>query len=375
MSKAFTTYWKPEGWEGLPIGKPIEYAGGSGFKGKVAIGDRIYVTNVFNGELRLLGAFNVESVKAAAIEGKPVGATWISKEYLLALEETATPLLLRTVPMDIVKSLRFFSGKEEVGVKLSSNGKVDRQTMRRIRELTPESVAKLEELLGGETSSDWTVDELEKSVEAYLGMAHRLKEGVHVVKSEIYKNLAAKIGRSAKSCEYRMQNISFILHMMGRDWIKGLPPAKNVGARVAIEIERLIGEVENQYPLQKVGEALAVKKIRNSSVKSRPKGQKTPKTVSSNSTSFVRDPAVKAWVLDRAHGVCEACDSSAPFVGADGFPFLEVHHVRTLADGGSDTVTNAVAVCPNCHRRLHYSEDSKAYRQSLYEKVTELDLE
>ncbi|WP_306234570.1 HNH endonuclease [Burkholderia pseudomallei] len=52
--------------------------------------------------------------------------------------------------------------------------------------------------------------------------------------------------------------------------------------------------------------------------------------------------------------------------------FLEVHHLRKLADGGSDMVTNAVAVCPNCHRRLHFSKDACAYRETLYGKVTEL---
>ncbi|MGC8519123.1 MAG: HNH endonuclease [Steroidobacteraceae bacterium] len=32
-----------------------------------------------------------------------------------------------------------------------------------------------------------------------------------------------------------------------------------------------------------------------------------------------------------------------------------MHHVRRLADGGADTVNNAVAVCPNGHRGLHHA--------------------
>jgi hypothetical protein len=47
---------------------------------------------------------------------------------------------------------------------------------------------------------------------------------------------------------------------------------------------------------------------------------------------------------------CNCDDNSEP----DGSPFLETHHLIRLADGGPDTVENAVAVCPNCHRRLHY---------------------
>ncbi|WP_175894673.1 HNH endonuclease [Burkholderia cepacia] len=107
-------------------------------------------------------------------------------------------------------------------------------------------------------------------------------------------------------------------------------------------------------------------------LKQRPAGSKTPKRTTSITTSVVRDPQVKAWVLERAGGTCEACDQPAPFIGADGFPFLEVHHLRRLADDGSDTPTNAVAVCPNCHRRLHFSENARAYRETLYGKVAEL---
>ncbi|HHZ90859.1 TPA: HNH endonuclease [Candidatus Poribacteria bacterium] len=29
--------------------------------------------------------------------------------------------------------------------------------------------------------------------------------------------------------------------------------------------------------------------------------------------------------------------------------YLEIHHLRQLAAGGSDTIQNAVVVCPNCH--------------------------
>jgi 5-methylcytosine-specific restriction protein A len=31
-----------------------------------------------------------------------------------------------------------------------------------------------------------------------------------------------------------------------------------------------------------------------------------------------------------------------------------VHHRIPLAKGGEDSVDNAVAVCPNCHRKGHY---------------------
>ena len=44
-----------------------------------------------------------------------------------------------------------------------------------------------------------------------------------------------------------------------------------------------------------------------------------------------------------------------PFLKINGARYLEVHHLKRLADGGSDTIENAVAVCPNCHRELHFN--------------------
>ena len=52
---------------------------------------------------------------------------------------------------------------------------------------------------------------------------------------------------------------------------------------------------------------------------------------------------------------CQACKKPAPFsrVGT-GQPYLEVHHIVQLAEGGKDTVDNTIAICPDCHRNYHY---------------------
>ena len=46
-------------------------------------------------------------------------------------------------------------------------------------------------------------------------------------------------------------------------------------------------------------------------------------------------------------------ECTAPFSRADGDPYLETHHIVWLAQGGSDTVENTVALCPSCHRKMH----------------------
>ena len=73
------------------------------------------------------------------------------------------------------------------------------------------------------------------------------------------------------------------------------------------------------------------------------------------SNSFARNSDVIAEALYRANGFCDMCAAAAPFLrGGSGAPYLEVHHVKPLAEGGDDTVENAVACCPNCHRKEHY---------------------
>jgi 5-methylcytosine-specific restriction protein A len=78
---------------------------------------------------------------------------------------------------------------------------------------------------------------------------------------------------------------------------------------------------------------------------------------------FERNPDVVAEVLDRAQGKCGICGNSAPFLRASNeTPYLEVHHRTPLAMGGEDTVENAVAACPNCHREQHYGKRTDGHR-------------
>jgi len=80
--------------------------------------------------------------------------------------------------------------------------------------------------------------------------------------------------------------------------------------------------------------------------------------------SFVRNPDVAAEALLRASGRCEKCLGAAPFLRRkDGSPFLEVHHQLPLSEGGEDTVENAIALCPNCHREAHHGVDWKSFRK------------
>jgi 5-methylcytosine-specific restriction endonuclease McrA len=97
----------------------------------------------------------------------------------------------------------------------------------------------------------------------------------------------------------------------------------------------------------------------------RPAGVLKPVAVQGATALFCRDPAVRAWVLHRADGRCELCGTLAPFVTDRQARYLESHHVIMLAEGGPDTPDNTAALCPNCHRNLHYGSDRANLRERL----------
>lgn len=86
-----------------------------------------------------------------------------------------------------------------------------------------------------------------------------------------------------------------------------------------------------------------------------------------------RSAAVHLYATLRASGRCEGCSLAAPFSRPDGRPFLEVHHMTRLADDGPDLPANVAALCPNCHRRAHYSIDRMEFGCSLREQIARLE--
>lgn len=66
-----------------------------------------------------------------------------------------------------------------------------------------------------------------------------------------------------------------------------------------------------------------------------------------------RNPWVAEYAKRKAKGICQLCEKPAPFSNPSGIPYLEVHHIIWLANGGEDSIKNTVALCPNCHRKMH----------------------
>lgn len=84
---------------------------------------------------------------------------------------------------------------------------------------------------------------------------------------------------------------------------------------------------------------------------------------------YHRDPTIAAYVKKRADGYCQLCGQKAPFKDKNGEPYLENHHIDWLSKGGMDSVDNCVALCPNCHRKMHTLNDSDDIK-TLKSKIT-----
>ena len=78
-----------------------------------------------------------------------------------------------------------------------------------------------------------------------------------------------------------------------------------------------------------------------------------------------RSSEIRAYVLRRAKGVCELTGEKAPFNKANGEPYLEVHHIRKLSDGGLDHPVNCAAITPNAHREIHFGATGSELDEQL----------
>ena len=85
-----------------------------------------------------------------------------------------------------------------------------------------------------------------------------------------------------------------------------------------------------------------------------------------------RSTAIKLYAKKRANGICEGCNETAPFETKSG-PYLEVHHLTRLADGGADLPQNVIALCPTCHRKAHYSLGHLEFNNKLINKVAAIE--
>lgn len=226
----------------------------------------------------------------------------------------------------------------------------------------------------------WSGSELRACVEAYHALEVAEAAGAPLNKTLIRNSVLASslTGRSKGSYEYRMQNISAVLEDLGERVVAGYLPRRNIGS-AKLTIIDLINEFwHRDAPEGSTADRNALN-TRVMSARRRwtadrppPSGNSSPSKKAATSGTFVRDPEIVAWTLMNSKGICEAGGEPAPFATSTGIPFLEVHHLRFLAEGGPDTIDNAIACCPNCHKRLHFGVDAGRLRRRIIARTPRL---
>ena len=97
----------------------------------------------------------------------------------------------------------------------------------------------------------------------------------------------------------------------------------------------------------------------------------TPEKKETCGQVFVRSEVVRRLVRLRAKGQCEWCGQPG-FQTSDGSFYIETHHIVPLSEGGPDSVSNVVAICPNHHREAHHGKTKDKMRLSLIRRFAVL---
>lgn len=140
-------------------------------------------------------------------------------------------------------------------------------------------------------------------------------------------------------------------------------PLKLVDSEIPIDNENLKRVQLKRYK--------KIHKLSDEAVKKGAKqGKKKPGQRKSISINYDRNQHVIEYAKRRANGTCQLCGCEAPFKNKSGEPYLEVHHIKWLAQGGLDTIDNVAALCPNCHRKMH-SLNLEKDKKNLLEKAKE----
>ncbi len=218
-------------------------------------------------------------------------------------------------------------------------------------------------LESGEYQNEWI--EENKRIKYYMQSRKNKKTGKikfdenHQVNSAIIKsnNIPIYLFIKLKKNEYKfVGNYEYVTWIEEKDGSKWFELKRNpiFEYKEEIDIDMYNTEFENE-----------ISRISNLSNEEREKEKrkfqnKKPKKITIKSTSYIRNPYVVVEALERANGVCEKCKKEAPFIRkSDNSPYLEVHHIKPLSEDGEDSVENVLALCPNCHRELHFGISDK----------------
>lgn len=152
MPSAFTHYWSES--THFEEGGLFDHTAGNRFRrAGVTTGDKVFGISVRRGIPVLVGRMIVSRPPVSfkeACELLPYDP-WEAEEHLIANEGTASKQSsAREIPLEMLRQLRFETAMGVTALKFVSSTKLDQQTFRGVRCLTPKSAELLESLIAGD---------------------------------------------------------------------------------------------------------------------------------------------------------------------------------------------------------------------------------
>jgi hypothetical protein len=106
-----------------------------------------------------------------------------------------------------------------------------------------------------EPRTDWADWQNDLIVTAYFKLDRIQREGGSVVKTDLYEQLGAQVGRKPGGVENKFQNISAVLASLQMEYARGLKPRPNIQQSLADAVERYL----DAHPALVFGEPMAAK--------------------------------------------------------------------------------------------------------------------
>jgi 5-methylcytosine-specific restriction endonuclease McrA len=88
--------------------------------------------------------------------------------------------------------------------------------------------------------------------------------------------------------------------------------------------------------------------------------------------TFARERGWVKQAKDKLGMYCLHPNCSNSFSKENGLPYIEVHHIIPLFDGGEDAVWNLVVICAHHHKMAHFAdEETQKKLKALFLKIVE----
>ncbi|WP_421569013.1 HNH endonuclease [Stenotrophomonas sp. PD6] len=191
---------------------------------------------------------------------------------------------------------------------------------------------------------DWTHEQLAAAVETYRWMQQRAADGFSFNKTQLYRELALKYGRTAKAWEYRMQNISHVLEQLDQEWIDGLKPAKNVGTEVTGVLIKLL----KVAPPTAVSPATLTRLEQQRQIVS-DSGYYLPENVEDQRARVLRSIVQRQGQREFRAALLEAYGGRCAMTGCGVVDVLEAAHIHRYLGRETNVVSNGLLLRSDLH--------------------------